>query len=103
MARASSRARPRIFADEPTLREELEQISEQIVKLGERSIGEGQEKLAEEITRLKNGVDDLLERASEQGRASVDAVAAAVQKRPVVSVAGAFFAGLLISALLARR
>jgi ElaB/YqjD/DUF883 family membrane-anchored ribosome-binding protein len=102
MARASSRAR-RLFADEPSLREELEQISEQIVRLGERTIGEGQEKLAEEITRLKAGVDDLLERAGEQGRASVDAVAAAVQKRPVTSIAGAFVAGMVISALLARR
>jgi ElaB/YqjD/DUF883 family membrane-anchored ribosome-binding protein len=103
MARASSRARSRLFADEPSLREELEQISEQIVRLGERTIGEGQEKLSEEITRLKSGVDDLLERASDQGRASVDAVAAAVQKRPVTSITGAFVAGMLISALLARR
>ena len=100
---ARTRARTRIFADEPTLREELEQISDQIVKLGERTVSEGQEKLAEEITRLKHGLDDILERAGEQSRASVDAVAAAVQKRPVASVASAFFVGMLISALLARR
>jgi len=101
MARTAARARAR--SDESSLREELEQISEQIVKLGERTLGEGQEKLAEEIDRLKSGVDDLLDRAGSQGRASVDAVVDVVQKRPVMSVAAAFLAGLAISALLARR
>jgi ElaB/YqjD/DUF883 family membrane-anchored ribosome-binding protein len=86
MARAATRARRRLFAEEPSLREELEQ-----------------KKLAEEITRLKDGVDDLLDRATEQGRASVDAAVAAIQKRPVASIATAFFTGMLISALLARR
>jgi ElaB/YqjD/DUF883 family membrane-anchored ribosome-binding protein len=102
MARAAHARRARDDEDQ-TLREQVEEIGAQIVRLGERSIGEGQEKLADEINRLKGGVDDLLERLGDQSRVTVDTVINAVQKRPVASVAGAFAAGMLLSLLLARK
>jgi ElaB/YqjD/DUF883 family membrane-anchored ribosome-binding protein len=102
MARAAHARRAR-DDDDQTLREQVEEIGAQIVRLGERSIGEGQEKLADEINRLKGGVDDLLERLGDQSRITVDTVISTVQKRPVASVAGAFAAGMLLSLLLGRK
>jgi ElaB/YqjD/DUF883 family membrane-anchored ribosome-binding protein len=102
MARAAHARRSRAD-DDQTLREQVEEIGAQIVRLGERSIGEGQEKLADEINRLKSGVDDLLERLGDQSRVTMETVVSAVQKRPVASVAGAFAAGMLLSLLLARK
>jgi ElaB/YqjD/DUF883 family membrane-anchored ribosome-binding protein len=102
MARAAHARRARV-EDDLTLREQVEEIGAQIVRLGERSIGEGQEKLTEEINRLKGGVDELLDRLGEQGRVTMDTVIGTVQRRPVASVAGAFAAGMLLSLLLSRK
>jgi ElaB/YqjD/DUF883 family membrane-anchored ribosome-binding protein len=95
-ARRSSR-------DEASLREEIEQIGAQIVRQGERSLGEGQKKLGKEIARLKAGIDDLLERVGDRGRMTVDTVVDAVQQRPITSIAGAFAAGMLMSILISRK
>lgn len=86
-----------------SLREELELIASQIAHLSERTVGEGQEKLNEEVMRLKETFEDLLERAQDRTAVSLDAVTSKVQERPIESMLGAFAAGAILAALLARR
>jgi ElaB/YqjD/DUF883 family membrane-anchored ribosome-binding protein len=86
-----------------SLRDELELIGSQIAHLSERTVGEGQEKLAEEVEKLKGTFDDLLERATETTFNGIDTMTSKVQERPIESVLGAFAAGAVLAALFARR
>ncbi len=85
------------------VRRDLEELRADVVKLGETSLSEGQEKLAEEAQRLKGLLTDLIRGAEQQGRVSLDGVAGYVTQRPVSSVAIAFSSGLLLAMLFGGR
>ncbi|MBL8630631.1 MAG: hypothetical protein JNM81_13430 [Rhodospirillaceae bacterium] len=86
-----------------TLREELELIGSQIAHLSERTLGEGHEKLNEEVEHLKGTFEELLERAHDTAASGLDSLGERVQERPVESLLGAFAAGAILAALLVRR
>jgi hypothetical protein len=86
-----------------TLREELELIGSQIAHLSERTVGEGQEKLAEEVEHLKGTFEELLERAEDAAFSGLDTLTGRVQERPIESLLGAFAAGAVLAALFTRR
>ncbi len=86
-----------------SLREELEMIGSQIAHLSERTLGEGQEKLNEEVENLKGTFEELLERAEDAAFSGLDTLTGRVQERPIESVLGAFAAGAVLAALFARR
>lgn len=84
---------------------ELEEIGSQIARLGERSIEEGQERLGEEVGRLRANFDSIKARLREEGLSSIESMSDTIQQRPITSVAAAFTAGaaatLLIGAVAA--
>jgi len=86
-----------------SLSEELELVGSQIAHLSERTVGEGQEKLNEEIIKLKGTFDDLMSRARENASSSFESATAKVREKPIESVVGAFAAGAIVAALIARR
>src|SRR5215470_464185 len=86
-----------------TIREELEALGAQISRLGERTLSEGQERVAEEIDRLKGRLQSVLDHVEDQGETALDTVVTTVQRRPLASMVGAFAAGIVLSSLLARR
>lgn len=86
-----------------TLRDELEMIGAQIAHLGERTVGEGQEKLNEELIRLKETFEDLVERAEDKTYESIDNVTHKIQERPMEAILASFAAGAVLAALIVRR
>lgn len=102
MARVEHLAR-KAAKEDASLREDIEALGAQIVRLGEKSLEQGQERMAEEVERLKLGVEALMERLGKQGENTVDTVASTVRNRPIATLVGAFVAGLALSALLSRR
>jgi ElaB/YqjD/DUF883 family membrane-anchored ribosome-binding protein len=85
------------------VRRDLEVLGTDIAKLGEKSLSDGQEKLSQELERLKANVADISLRVTEKGRASADSAAEIVRKHPLTSVAGAFAVGMLLASLSGRR
>lgn len=86
-----------------TLREELELIGSQIAHLSERTLGEGHEKLNEEVQNLKGTFEELLDRAQDTAASGLETLSDHVQERPLESMLGAFAAGAILAALLVRR
>ncbi len=70
---------------------------------GKQLYDAGHERLREDIELLKSALAKLAERAVHQGETSVNVVTDAVASRPLLSVCGAFAAGLVVSFLLGDR
>jgi ElaB/YqjD/DUF883 family membrane-anchored ribosome-binding protein len=85
------------------LRRDLEALGADIVKLSEKSLTDGQGKVAEEAQRLKAVVTDLIDRAESNGRSSLDEVSVYVTKRPVTSLAVAFASGMVLATLVSNQ
>jgi len=102
MAKLNGRSRARRAA-ETSLREDLEDISAQVAKLGSKGWGEGQELIAAEIERLKAGVESVVDRVMEQGEHSYEQLTDVVQRRPMTSLCAAFATGVVLAALFSRR
>ena len=86
-----------------SLREDLEDLSAQIAKLGNKGWGEGQELIAAEVEKLKAGVDSMVDRALEQGEHSYEQLTDVIQRRPIASLGAAFAAGLVLATMFSRR
>ena len=84
------------------VRRDLDTLRTDIVKLGESSLTDGQEKIAEEVQRLKAALAELMTGVEIRSRSSLEGVSAYTTRRPVTSLAAAFGSGVLL-ALLSRR
>ncbi len=99
----SKKAEQLTEASWPVLRRDLEALGADILKLSEKSLTNGQGKMAEEAQRLKSVVTELIDRAEANGRSSLDEVSTYVTKRPVTSLAVAFASGLVLAALFSNQ
>jgi len=90
-------------SSDTTIRDELEALGAQISRLGEKTMSEGQERVAAEIDRLKSALETVIDRVEDHGETALDAVVTTVQRRPLASMVGAFAAGIVLSSLLSRR
>ena len=86
-----------------TIRDELAALGAQMSRLGEKTLSEGQERVAEEIDRLKGRLQEVMEQVEDHGETALDTVVSTVQRRPLTSMFSAFAAGIVLSSLLARR
>ena len=85
------------------VRRDLDTLRTDIVKLGERSLTDGQEKVTEEAQRLKTVLAELVARVEIRSRSSWEGVSEYVTRRPVTSLAAAFGSGLILALLSGRR
>ena len=85
------------------VRRDLDTLRTDIVKLGEKSLTDGQEKVAEEMLTLKAALGELMARVEVRSRSSWEGTLEYVTRRPVASLAAAFGAGVLLAMLNGRR
>jgi len=92
-----------VQADWKLIREDLDKLRADLARLGEKSLAEGQDKVAEELAALRAKAASLAAKVNERGRSAHEDVVAYVRENPIQSVGGAFGLGLLVAALLSRR
>lgn len=85
------------------IREDLDKLRADLARLGEKSLAEGQEKLAEEVAQLKARAANLATSVNEKGRDAQADLISYVRDNPITSVGGAFGLGLLVAAVFSRR
>ncbi|MBL8699814.1 MAG: hypothetical protein JNK67_15660 [Alphaproteobacteria bacterium] len=95
--------RKRVTDEQHGLRGELEALGAQVAKLGERSLAEGQEVAARELEKLRDGIESLIERASEQGALTIENVGDVVRRQPITALTAAFASGIIMATLMGRR
>ncbi len=93
------------LSDDPswaTVRSDLEVLGSDIARLGEKSLADGQERISQELDRLKARVAEIAQSANQKRQDSVDAAVEGIRKRPLASVASAFAIGVLFASLRRR-
>jgi len=85
------------------IREDIDKLRADLTRLGEKSLAEGQDILADELAQLRVKAATLAEKVNTASRSAHADVLHYVRENPITSVGGAFGLGLLVAALLSRR
>ncbi len=85
-----------------TVRSDLETLGNDIARLGASSLAEGQERVSQELERLKARVGEIAQNVKQKREDSVEAAVEGIRKRPLTSVAGAFAIGVFLASLRRR-
>ena len=83
--------------------DELSHLAKEAADSGKVLYDAGHERLSAEVAHLKAALNKLGDQAVRQGENSVNAVTDAVASRPLLSLCGAFAAGVVISLLIGGR
>jgi ElaB/YqjD/DUF883 family membrane-anchored ribosome-binding protein len=83
--------------------DELSHLAKEASDSGKQLYEAGHERLRTEIEHLKTTLGEMGNRAVRQGEVSLHAVTDVVSARPLLSLCGAFAAGVVLSLLLGGR
>jgi ElaB/YqjD/DUF883 family membrane-anchored ribosome-binding protein len=83
--------------------DELSHLAKEVSDSGKQLYEAGHERLRAEIEHLKTTLGKMSDQAVRQGEVSLQAVTDVVAARPLLSLCGAFAAGVAISLLLGGR
>lgn len=87
----------------PAVRRDLETLGNDVSKLAETALEAGQDKVVAEAIHIKSGIAALSGRMNAQVKSGAAEVQSYVVSRPVLSIAVAFGAGMLVALIADRR
>ena len=87
----------------PAVRRDLETLGNDVSRLAETALEAGQEKVVAEAIQLKSGIAALSGRVNAQVKSGATEAQSYVVSRPVLSIAVAFGAGMLVAIMAGRR
>jgi ElaB/YqjD/DUF883 family membrane-anchored ribosome-binding protein len=99
----SGQLRTRLQDGARDVSDELSHLAKEATDSGKHLYDAGHERLSAEVEHLKAALSKLGAQTARQGEESLHAVTDAVAARPLLSLCGAFAAGLAISLLIGGR